>query len=160
LFVPANLDILPLLAIAARDFASFAEPEGLERPRAPFLVYDDEGWDGDSEGMEEMQHLLHPAWFQRLGMSLPQAVSQFRPENCIIMGDPRQIARRLTPLPEPFSRVVHFRRLAVEGGVAPGTLPGEAVAADDLLERKSTRWAAKSTAAWKGEHVATASRRG
>jgi hypothetical protein len=132
LLVPANLDILPLLAIAARDFASFAEPEGGERPRAPFLVYEDERWEGDSEGMEEMQHLLHPAWFWRLGMSLPQAVSQFRPENCFMVGDPRQIARRLAELP-PFRRVIHFRHLSVEGGVAPGRLPGEAVAADDLL---------------------------
>src|ERR1043166_1090625 len=74
LLVPADLDLLPLLAIVARDFASFAEPEGQERPRAPFLVYDDERWEDDTEGLEEMRHLLHAAWFQRLRLPLANAV--------------------------------------------------------------------------------------
>jgi hypothetical protein len=134
LLVPAELDILPLLAIVARDFASFAEPEGEERSRAPFLVYDDQRWQGDAEGMEEMQYLLHPAWFRRLGLSLSEAVSEFRPENCIVMGDPGQIARRLADLPRGFQRIVHFEHLAVEGGVERLRLPGEAVAADRLLD--------------------------
>jgi len=46
LFAPARLDLLPILALAARDYAQFAEPEGSERPQhAPIRLY--ESWRGE-----------------------------------------------------------------------------------------------------------------
>jgi hypothetical protein len=47
-----------------------------------------------------------------------------------------QIARRLSDLPRGFQRIVHFEHLAVERRTERLRLPGEAVAADNLLDER------------------------
>ena len=65
-----------------------------------------------------------------------QAVAELRPENCIVMGDPRQIAPRLASLPVRFRRIVHFEHLTVERGVEPLLPPGEVIAADSVFDQR------------------------
>jgi hypothetical protein len=132
LFAPLNLDILPLLAMTASDFAEFAEPEASERPRTPIRLYDDGSWEDDREGADELRHLLHQSWFERLNLDLAGTIREFRPENGVILGDPRQIVARDGELLSSFNRIVYFNHLVTE---LPVLLPVEMIAADALLER-------------------------
>jgi hypothetical protein len=134
LFAPLNLDVLPLLAIAASDFADFAEPEALERPRTPIELYDDGSWKDGPEGVDEMRHLLHQSWFARRGLDLAGAIRTFKPENCVVLGDPGLIAARHGRLLSSFRRIVHFNHLVTNSPGLRAGLPGQPIAADDLLE--------------------------
>jgi hypothetical protein len=134
LFAPLNLDVLPLLAIAASDFADFAEPEAVERPRTPIALYDDGSWKDSPEETGEMHHLLHQSWFERLGLGLAGTIAKFQPENCVILGDPELIAARHGQLLSTFRRIVHFNHLITNAPGRRAGLPGQPIAADGLLE--------------------------
>lgn len=93
LFAPLNLDILPLLATAASDFADFVEPKAGERPRTPIQLYDDGSWTDDPDGADELRHLLHPSWFKRLGLNLAGTIAEHHPENGLIRVIPARSRR-------------------------------------------------------------------
>jgi hypothetical protein len=135
IFAPLNLDILPLLAMQASDFADFAEPEGRVRPRAPIRLYEDGSWKDDLDGEDELRHLLHPAWFERLPMDLEGTIREYRPKNCIILGDPAKAADRAGDLLSYFTRIMHFEHLVTGDSRAELKWPIEPVAVDSLLER-------------------------
>ena len=134
LFAPLNLEILPLLALVASDFADFAEPEGRERPRPPIRLYDDGSWKDDPEGADELRHLLHQSWFERLNLDFAGTIDKYRPENCVILGDPGQVAARYGRLHESFNRIIHFNHLASGSPDPRARLPGQPIAADGLFE--------------------------
>jgi hypothetical protein len=135
LFVPRNLDVLPLLALIARDFASFAEPEGDDRGRTPLLLYEDGSGDLDSEDMAEMQHLLHPAWFHDLNLTLADVMKRRQPQVCVIIGDPIQAARRLIQFRDQFRIVVQFEQLTTGDAADLALFFPRVVAADRILQQ-------------------------
>lgn len=134
LFAPLNLDILPLLALVASDFADFAEPEATTRPRTPIRLYHDRSFEDDAVDVDGARHLLHPAWFEALDLDLPGIIDKYRPKTCIIAGDPAQIAERHGDLLASFHRIVHFRHLATRFEASGAHLPGMAIAADDRMD--------------------------
>ena len=135
LLAPANLDILPLLAIAARDFAAFVEPEGRERPTAPIVLYEDGSLEETSEDMDEMRALFHPAWFLRSGLGLREAMAHHAPEVCIVLGDLRQAIAERGELMRDVRRIVYFEHLLTsELARVPANLRERLVAPDRLLQ--------------------------
>ena len=133
LIAPANLDILPLLAMAARDYAAFAEPESPERPRAPISLYEDDSMTGDHA--PEMEHLFHPAWFRRLGVSLEQAVTEFKPEVGILAAPPSHMRDRLVGLRHRFGRLLYLQSLSLGLDAVADDRLGPFIAIDENLER-------------------------
>jgi hypothetical protein len=140
LLVPANLDILPLLATAARDFATFAEPEGRERPTAPIVLYEDGTLEEMPEDMDEMQLLFHPAWFERPRLGLQDTVAQRRPEVCVVLGDLRRTIIQRGEVLRNVGRIVYFEHLTTSGleGV-PANLRERLIAADRRLQDRVER---------------------
>jgi hypothetical protein len=134
LFAPLNLDILPLLALVASDFADFAEPEATTRPRTPIRLYRDSSFEDGAGDVDGLRHLLHPAWFETLDLDLPGIIGKYHPKTCIIAGDPAQIAKRDGDLLASFNRIVHFRHLATRFEVSGAPLPGTAITADDQMD--------------------------
>jgi hypothetical protein len=153
LLVPANLDLLPLLTIAARDFATFAEPEAPERPVAPIVLYEDGSLEDMPDGMDEMELLFHPAWFQRPRSSLAETVTEHRPRVCVVLGDVRSIIVQRGELLRNVERIVYFEHLARSGleGV-PERLRGRLIAADGhlqgLIERARSEGEHPSPSTW------------
>lgn len=145
IFAPLNLDVLPLLATVASDYADFAEPEGDDRPRTPIHLYEDEVWKEDGEEADEMRHLLHQSWFDRTQLSLFDLVTGYRPRNCIIFCHPKMlppVARDVLPL---FKRVLTFRHLMGDGGDAG--VPDNITMADDIFDSAADAGTA-SPSAW------------
>lgn len=134
LFAPLNLDILPLLALVASDFADFAEPEATSRPRTPIRLYRDSSFISDTGDVDGLRHMLHPAWFETLQLDLRGIIGKYSPKTCIITGDPAQIAEREGDLLASFDRIVHFRHLATRFEASGARLPGEPIAADDRMD--------------------------
>jgi hypothetical protein len=130
LFAPAHMSVLPILAIAARDFAEFSEPEGTNRPlRIPVRLYTDPSWPPEPAFPLEsallpsmIARLQHPAWFQP-PVPLLEVVHQNRPEVCVAAGDPAAIGRQLQGYDHRFQQIIIFESLIPEGGTVP-ELPG------------------------------------
>lgn len=138
LFAPLNLDILPLLALVASDFADFTEPDGTTRPRTPMRLYRDRSFQDDAEDMDGLREMLHPAWFESLDQDLPGIIDKYHPTTCIIAGDPTQIVERDRDLLARFNRIVQFRHLAARFETPSVRLPGMVITADDHMNEAIT----------------------
>ena len=140
LLAPCDIEILPLLALAAHDFASFAEPEARERPQAPIILYNEGSWPPEVAGdPEEMRHLLHPAWFVVQDLALNEAVLALKPRTCISVMSARRTRNRLAEISWTFERVVYFETLSVDGDERPSDLPASFSAADRQLAGRISR---------------------
>jgi hypothetical protein len=88
-----------------------------------------------------MDRLLHPAWFDA-PVPLPEIVERYRPEVCVIAGDPNSIARQLRGLDHQFVQILIFESLMPRTTEMP-RLPGEIVRAErlisELVEKHSSR---------------------
>jgi hypothetical protein len=145
LLAPRNLDILPLLAVIARDYARFAEPPGGQPPRVPIALYDDGTWpDEVSEISAEMRQLLNPAWFfDPPTVDRDTAIMNFKPQICISVASPER-ARVDARIGHRFERVVYLAQLSSEGHPLRGEVPPEFVAADasfrDRIDAARAGW--------------------
>lgn len=133
LLAPRHMDILPLLALAAQDFARFAEPEGLERATAPIVLYDDQPWPPDGIPAEDATHLVHPAWFTPMDQGLFGAVRAVRPAICVSVVSAARTHDVLERLGWSFERGVYFEALSAGEERRP-ELPSRFVAADARLD--------------------------
>jgi hypothetical protein len=137
LLAPCNLDILPLLAITARDYASFGEPEGTERHRPPITLYHDDTWPAETlEADDEMRKLLHPAWFDPPTLDLRSTILEFRPKVCITVADQERTRASILGIDHRFERVVYLEQLSTEQDAVRGESPPEFVAADAMLRQR------------------------
>jgi hypothetical protein len=133
LLAPCNLDILPLLAIAARDYSTFAEPESRESPRPAITLYHDGTWETPAD--DDMQRLLHPAWFVPPTMNLKQAARHYRPQVCISMVGAHRTRQLTSDLEHRFERVLYLQHLSTEPSTIGGE-PSDFVAADEMLRQQ------------------------
>jgi hypothetical protein len=145
LLAPAHLDILPILAIVARDYAEFAEPEGMKRQRrAPIRLYESPRWaqafgEVDEATSEMMQTLQHPAWFES-PIPLGRALQSWPADICVAACDPDSLRRLLAETDRRFARIVIIESLNVrEDKFADTDLPGEVVRLERRIGAEMTR---------------------
>lgn len=143
LLVPKHLDILPLLALVAEDFAEMIEPESEEsRPRTPFMLYADE--QGESVGEESMSPFLHPRWFEHPHETprLHEVLRRYRPNICISTGDPMALVSAAREAGYRFPLVVGFSILS-GNDLEMLRRAGEQVMTPDIMLEKAVDAAAR-----------------
>jgi hypothetical protein len=142
LIAPAHVDVLPILAITARDYAEFTEPEGERRPsRIPITLYADPSWNFAGTSRLLMATLLHPSWFE-VPVSLREIVQRYAPEICIAAGDPTSIAKRLWDLDHRFRQALIFESLMRDGDEMP-EMPGRLVRVERVIKDRAEQHISK-----------------
>ena len=105
------------------------------------------GAEDDPDDAYELHYLLHQSWFERLDLDLAGTIAKYRPENCVILGDPGEIAARDKQFLPAFQRIMYFNHL-MTGSAAGAELPGDPMAIDGLFERRISGRERSSTSMW------------
>lgn len=110
MLVPAHLDILPLLAIAADDYTELIEPEPekINKP-SPFILYRDELNEQQmNDGL--IQNFLQPRWFgfDSLRNNLQDSVYEYRPDVCVLLSISQETIENLKRLDYRFKHLITF----------------------------------------------------
>ncbi|HQX53227.1 MAG TPA: hypothetical protein PLR25_25125 [Planctomycetaceae bacterium] len=113
LLVPAHLDILPLLALAANDYAQFVEPEADHlRERSPMMLYHDDSAAESLESHEMTRRFMHPRWFNDQGpVRFHKLIFDHRPDVCVVLGQVSSIMEKMGDIDYRFPSCVCFSTL-------------------------------------------------
>jgi hypothetical protein len=163
LLAPADPDLLPLLAPAARDYAGVFEGPGGRRDGPPIGLY---GLDLEPQDEEAPRHLMRRAdWFGDVH-HLPRAVALLDVPVAFVVADLLQVARDLVQLKTALRadgheiagrlrKIVYLSALSSRDRglldlLPPDLFPLRPIAADDLLRARLERVARTPEIDWIG----------
>ena len=140
LLVPAHLDILPLMALVAEDFAEFVEPEPDKEPKPmPLIIYYDQ-FSRPGKNKALYDKFLHGRWFSLIGqISLREIHSQYRPDTCIHLGRSTEYLREIFNGEYSFRNVVGFSAFMGEENINQDRESFQLSMADNIFRRDILR---------------------